>query len=99
MDISYQDKTNIPDINSIFVSSYLRYFIDWDIDLECYVSKNDKKQRLKKEEEIAYMYDESGTLHNPTIKELEFLLIVEQDQVVKKKLYNLIKFWKKKTSN
>lgn len=99
MDISYQDKTNIPNISSIFVASYLKDFIDWDMDLECYVSKNDKKQRPQKDEEIAYMYDEDAILHNPSIKELEFLFIVEQDQIIKKMIYNLIKFWKKKRSN
>ncbi len=94
----YQDKQNIPDINSIFVSWYLHEFVDWDIDLECYVSKNIKEQRAKKEEEISYMYDESGILHNPSIKELEFLFIIEQDQVIKQKIHKLVKFWRNKHS-
>lgn len=98
MAIAYQDKTVIPDLNSIFVSWFIHEYVDWDIELECYVSKNIKEQRAKKEEEVMFMYDESGVMHNPSIQELEFLFIVEQDQVVKQKIYKLIKFWRNKLS-
>jgi len=94
----YQDKQNIPDINSIFVSWYLHEFVDWDIDLECYVSKNIKEQRAKKEKEVNCLFDDSSTFPNPTIEELEFLFIIEQDQVIKPKIYKLIKFWRNKHS-
>jgi hypothetical protein len=93
----YQEKQNIPDINSVFVAWYIYSFVDWDIDLECYVSKSIKSHRAKKEEEISIMFNENATT-TPTMKELEFLFIIEQDQIIQPKIYKLLKFWRNKLS-
>jgi hypothetical protein len=89
--------TDIPTINSIHVAWYLHKYIDWDLELERYVSKSIKEHRQEKEEAIADMYW-TDSIFDPSILELEFLYHVEDDQVIKRKLFKLHKFWKHRES-
>lgn len=88
---------NIPSIHSIHVAWYLDKYIDWDEELERYVSKSIKGQRQEKEEAIADMYSQDS-LCDPSIEELEFLYQVECDQCIKVKLFKLVKFWRRAIS-
>lgn len=89
---------NIPSIHSIHVAWYLDKYIDWDEELERYVSKSIKGQRQEKEEAIDDMYSQDS-LCDPSIEELEFLYQVECDQCIKVKLFKLVKFWRRAASH
>jgi hypothetical protein len=84
---------NIPDINSIDVAWYIHKFVDWDLELERYVSKSIKGHRQEKEKAIVDMFS-IDSLFNPSVEELEFLYKVEDDQVIRAKLFKLLKYWK-----
>ena len=71
---------DIPTITSIFVSSYLQTYVDWDMDKEAYVSVSDKSKRKEKLQEIEWMVMDADM----TKEEYEFLLSTEKDTEVSK---------------
>lgn len=71
---------DIPTITSIFVSSYLQTYVDWDIDHEAYISPLDKSRRKEKLQEIEWMVMDADM----TKAEYDFLLSAEKDIEVSK---------------
>lgn len=92
MDTQEGKNKNIPHIQSCFVAWYINKYVDWDEDLNAYVSKSVKRDRQEKTQEIQLLYT-TDSLTIPSIDELEFLYCVEQDKNIKTKLAQLIAFW------
>lgn len=88
--------SKIPDSTcSIFFCSYMQY-IEWNIDKEKYVSENSKGLREAKLEDIKWMTED---FKNMDKEGYEFLLAIEEDQVVKKALWKSYTYFKKLKKN
>lgn len=69
------------------IALYVNEFVEWDVDRDEWVSYNKPNQR---ETKLAYLKDIDGEGASNVSREIEFLLSVEKDIKVRKKLERLL---------
>lgn len=69
---------------SINMAMYLDRYVDWDIDVEKYISKNKEKERNDKVELVNDMNTNDGKYLKGCLEEFQWLYEVEHDVKVKR---------------
>lgn len=74
----------------INMSLYLEYYVDWDINIDKYISYNKQQDRKNKIEYINDMYENDVPLLKGSLEEFNWLYEVEQDTKVKRIIKKII---------
>jgi hypothetical protein len=72
------------------MSLYLEYYVDWDINIDKYISYNKQQDRKNKIEYINDMYENDVPLLKGSLEEFNWLYEVEQDTKVKRIIKKII---------